>query len=76
MKKETYTCDRCGAELKDGYATTTKNFCTVSQFRYRIRCFKHWNTDSPIFISHDLCEKCRESLEEWLNEHTPYLHEH
>lgn len=66
MKKETYVCDRCGAELGEGYAPCTKQFATETQFRSRIKFYGHWNTDSPILITHDLCEKCRNSLDKWL----------
>lgn len=66
MKKETYNCDRCGAELKEGYSPSTLQFTTETQIRYRIRFFKEWKNDFPIAVCHDLCEKCRNSLDEWL----------
>lgn len=68
MKKETYNCDRCGAELCEGYSPSTLQFATESQMRYRMKFFRRWNTDSPIVIVYDLCEKCREELEVWLDE--------
>lgn len=68
MKKEIYSCDRCGCELgTEGFVVFGhRQVCTEEQIRRRLRFFRSWNTDSPSFISYDLCEKCRESLEEWL----------
>jgi hypothetical protein len=66
MKKETYSCDRCGAELCEGYSPSTLQFATETQIRHRIRFFKKWKNDFPTTICHDLCEKCRNSLDEWL----------
>lgn len=69
MKKEIYSCDRCGCELgEDSFNVSHyRQFATEEQVRLRLRFFGSWKTDSPIFISYDLCEKCRESLEEWLS---------
>ena len=67
MKKETYSCDRCGAELCNGYSPSTLQFATETQMRYRIRFFKEWRNDFPITTTYDLCEKCREDLEVWLS---------
>lgn len=69
MKKEIYSCDRCGCELEtDAFNTRGyRQFGTEEQTRHRLRFFGSWKTDSPIFISYDLCEKCRESLEGWLS---------
>lgn len=66
MKKEVYNCDRCGVELCEGYSPSTLQFATETQIRYRIRFFKEWKNDFPITICYDLCEKCRNSLDEWL----------
>ena len=66
MKKETYHCDRCQAELEYGYAPNVKQFATETQLRTRLKFFKSWASDSPLHITYDLCWKCRESLDKWL----------
>ena len=69
MKKEIYSCDRCGCELEtDAFNTRGhRHFCIKVQARYSLRFFGSCRGDLPIFTSYDLCEKCRESLEEWLS---------
>ena len=67
MKKETYVCDRCGADLGDGYSQPcVKQFATETQLRNRIKFFGRWNEDSPILTTYDLCKNCRESLDKWM----------
>ena len=69
MKKEIYSCDRCGCELEtDGFNTRNyRQFAIEEQTRRRIHFYGSWMTGSPILITYDLCEKCRDSLEEWLS---------
>lgn len=67
MKHITYECDRCGCELDEGAARSTRNFATCTETRYKLRFFRKWKNEEPLFAEHELCEKCRESLERWLN---------
>ena len=67
MKEEFYKCDRCGKKiLKDGYSIEHQFFGTVMQTKHKIRFFAKWKEDSPMFIQYELCKKCREDLDAWL----------
>jgi len=67
MMEITYKCDRCEQNLDKGAASSNRNFAVVTETRYKLRFFKAWRNVDPLFIEHELCEKCRESLERWLN---------
>lgn len=67
MKHITYECDRCGTALDEGAAVSRRNFAIKTETRYKIAFFNRWNNEEPLFVEHELCEKCRESLERWLN---------
>lgn len=70
MKNTTYLCDRCGTELgDDGTALESRRFCTRERIIYEVRYFGDWKKRDTceIPITYELCTKCRESLERWLN---------
>lgn len=67
MKKTTYKCDRCGAELgEDSTALRQQRFVTEGRYSYRFKFFCKWQTCEPEVISWELCERCRESLDRWI----------
>jgi hypothetical protein len=67
MKKTTYKCDRCGAELgEDSTALRQQRFVTEGRYSYRLKFFYKWQTCEPEVISWELCECCRESLDRWI----------
>ena len=68
MKKTTYKCDRCGAELgEDCTALEQQRFSTHERIAYRLRFFGgKWKDRSGGLIVWELCTSCRESLDDWL----------
>lgn len=67
MKRTTYKCDRCGAELgEESVALMQRRFATEHRYSYRLRFWKKWKTCEPEMISWELCESCRESLDRWI----------
>lgn len=70
MKSTSYKCDRCGACLgEDSAAIDRFRFGVHMRISYKLLCADKWRCpDGWKPIAYELCEKCRESLEEWLNE--------
>lgn len=67
MKKTTYKCDRCGAELgEDGVAIEHLRFGTQERVSHRFKFWGSWKTKERELISWELCECCRESLDRWI----------
>ena len=67
MKETVYKCDRCGKKLiEDSYSIGTKCFTTETQTRFALRFFRKWKTETPLFTTYELCAKCREQLDDWL----------
>lgn len=67
MKQTIYKCDRCGVVLEDGVAKKMRNVYTATEIRYKLNFFRKWKNEDPLIAKHELCEKCRESFERWLN---------
>ena len=67
MKETVYKCDRCGKKLcEDGNAIESKKFVTETQTRFRIHLWGNWKAEKPEIITYELCKKCREQLDDWL----------
>lgn len=64
-----YECDRCGAELPKNYIRRERlSLFRKQEIRNIYICFwKNWNDYEAQSCTYDLCNKCRESLERWLN---------
>lgn len=57
-------CEKCGAVIKE---PTRKNIMCLEQHYTRFRLFKK-NDEYKMEQSVDLCNRCRELLDEWLEE--------
>ena len=67
MKRTTYKCDRCGADLgEEGIATIRQRFVTEECYAHRFKFWNKWKTNEPSVITWELCEPCRESLDRWI----------
>ena len=67
MKKIEYKCDRCGAALGEDSAALEKNrLVTWSKTTYKIVFLPKEREKYSLAITWDLCECCRESLDEWM----------
>lgn len=64
-----YECDRCGAQLPKDYIRRERLslFCKQEIRNIYICFWKNWNGHEAQSCTYDLCYKCRESLERWLN---------
>lgn len=65
-----YECDRCGAELPESYIRRERLslFCKQEIRNIRICFWKNWDIFDAQACTYELCDKCRESLERWLND--------
>ena len=67
MKKTTYACDRCNAPLGEDSAAIDENrLITQARITYKIKFIPKKKEKYTPAITWDLCEKCRESLDIWL----------
>lgn len=73
MKKTTtqFFCDRCGAEMENGYTSEYSRRLRRIRFERiptRIQFFKQWKPQryEPITTEYELCNECRASLDQWL----------
>lgn len=67
MKKTIFKCDRCGAELgEESTALLRQRIATEERFSHRFKFFGKWKTSDPELIVWELCEACRESLDDWI----------
>ena len=72
MKKTEYICDRCGAAL--GAKMPIAQCISIQRKRksFKLLLFKHWKSPEVCFQLNcdemDLCEDCRKSFDNWLNE--------
>ena len=67
MKQTTYKCDRCCAPLgEDGAANVENTFTTQAKIAYKLRFLPRHMEKYTEPIVWDLCESCRESLDDWL----------
>lgn len=66
-KTTTYRCDRCGAQLgEDSAALERTRFCTQERIIHRFKFFRNWKGENREPVVYELCEGCRDSLDEWL----------
>ena len=67
MKETMYKCDRCCAPLGEDSAAIDENrLITQSKTSYKIKFLPKQREKYTPAITWDLCERCRESLDEWL----------
>ena len=64
-----YECDRCGAELPESYILRERLslFCKQEIRNISICFWKNRDIFDAQACTYELCDKCRESLERWLN---------
>ena len=68
MKEITYKCDRCCAPLrKDGAAIEENRFTTQARISYKLKFLPRIREKYTDPIVWDLCDSCREALDEWLD---------
>lgn len=67
MHKTIYTCDRCGIPLAaDDAAIDRRRIMTQTQIAFKFRFLKKWRNQSELPITYELCERCRDSFDKWL----------
>lgn len=70
MKTTSYRCDRCGADLGEGACTVIDhNMFRTRTVYYEFAFWRKNPKTQEDFVVYELCQKCRDSLERWLNQY-------